>query len=195
MKKAAQFQCWALGGLALALVSMAGWSQSRDQEGPIRMTSRVPDPNASLYVETQKGWHLTKQKGQTTRFFESPPVSTNKKYYNYHLKVTWMEGDKERERKVKVKVEPGKENNIDLTKDETKKVTDKKPADKKPTDKVPPLDDLFPKKDTKKSTDTKKTDAEKPLFDKGASAPRTREFLFTYGATVTGLTPGQPARI
>src|SRR5438132_6631422 len=79
-----------------------------------------------------------------------------------------MEGGKEKTRTRKAKVEPGKETNIDLTKDETKKVTDKKTdvtdkkADKKKTDKAktdlgtkdfaPPAD-LFPKKDTKKSTD------------------------------------------
>jgi uncharacterized protein (TIGR03000 family) len=210
MKKAAQFQCWALGGLALALLAMAGWSQSPDKEAPIRMTIKVPDPNASLFVETQTGWYQTKQKGDT-RYFESPPVPTSKKYYTYNLKVTWLEGGKEKTRTKKAKVEPGKETTIDLTKDETKKVTDKKVTDKKPADKkvtdkkvtdkvtkdvVPPAD-LFPKKDAKKDTDANKDGgAKKPNpDDKGARAPRTREFLFTYGATVTGLKPGQTARI
>src|SRR5262249_1796265 len=120
----------------------------------------------------------------------------------------------EKSRTRKVSVEPGKENSIDLTRDEEDKTKDATKPDKKVTDTkkdgAPPLD-LFPKKDAKKDgapspdllpkADAKK-DAEekngkkKPLpDDKGASAPRTREFLFTYGATVTGLRPGQTARV
>jgi uncharacterized protein (TIGR03000 family) len=217
MKNAAQIQCWALGGLALALLAMAGWSQSPDKEASIRLTIKVPDPNAMLYVDDT----LTRQKG-AERFFESPPVSTSKKYYYYKLKVTWLEGGKEKTESRKVKVEPGKENNIDLTKPEPKKTTDKKTTDKKVTDKAKPADkkttdkkatdkkatdkkaddkapplDLFPKADTKKSTDTKKNGNDKKPIpdDKGASTPRAREFLFTYAATVTGLQPGQAARI
>jgi uncharacterized protein (TIGR03000 family) len=217
MKKAAQIQCWALGGLALALLAMAGWSQSPDKEATIRMTIKVP-LNASLYVETQTGWFLTKQKDEI-RYFESPPLPTGKKY-TYSFKVTWMKDGKEQERKRKVRVEPGKENPlIDMTKEETKKTTDKKVTDKKATDidkkkvtdkkadkaitdkakfdkdkidlgpKDAPVKDA-PVKDTKKNGNTKPNPD-----DKGARAPRTREFLFTYGATVTGLRPGQTARI
>jgi len=216
MKKAAQFQCWALGGLALALLAMAGWSQAPDKEAPIRMTVRVPDPNAILYVDD----NLTRQTGPE-RFFESPPVPTGKKY-SYTLKITWMVAGKEKTDTRKVRVEPGKENNIDLTKPEPKKTTDKKTTDKKVTDKAKPADkkttdkkatdkkatdkkaddkapplDLFPKADTKKSTDTKKNGNDKKPIpdDKGASTPRTREFLFTYAATVTSHQPGQAARI
>jgi uncharacterized protein (TIGR03000 family) len=241
MKKAAQLQCWALGGLALALLAMAGWSQGPDKEAPIRLTVQVPEPNAMLYVDT----YLTRQKGKE-RFFESPPVSTGKKH-SYTLKVTWMEAGEEKTRTRKVRVEAGKENYIDLTKDDSKVITDKtdvkktdEKTDKKKTDKkkadkaktdlgtkdlVPPPD--LPKKDAKKDTDTKKdTEAKKDDAkkddakkddakkdegkdadvkkeatkkpnpdDKGASAPRAREFLFTYGARVTGLKPGQAARV
>jgi uncharacterized protein (TIGR03000 family) len=236
MKKAAQLQCWALGGLALALLAMAGWSQGPDKEAPIRLTVQVPEPNAMLYVDN----HLTRQRGKE-RFFESPPVSTAKKH-SYTLKVTWMEAGEEKTRTRKVRVEAGKENYIDLTKDDSKVITDKtdvkktddktdkKKTDKKKTDKaktdlgtkdLPPPPDL-PKKDAKKDTDTKKdTEAKKDVDKKDADAkkddadkdakknggkpdpdglqsgatPRSREFLFTYGATVTGLKPGQAARV
>jgi len=226
MKKAAQFQCWALGGLALALMAMAGWSQSPGQEAPIRLTIKVPDPNATLHVDDTP----TRQKGEM-RYFESPPVpaGTGKKY-SYTLKVTWMEGGKEKSRSRKVRVEPGKENNIDLTKEESKGTKDKKltdDTDRKRTDKK--TTDLYDKdldkarsdKDKKVGgSDTKKADKavkdapspldlpskddakktkngnSKPDPDKESRAtPRTREFLFTYGATVTGLKPGQTARV
>jgi len=225
MKKAAQFQCWALGGLALALMAMAGWSQSPDKEAPIRLTIKVPDPNATLFVDDT----ATRQKGET-RYFESPPVPTGKKY-SYTLKVTWLEGGKEKSRSRKVRVDPGKENNIDLTKekDETKvlkdkkltDVTDKKRTDKKTTDlfdkdldkgrtdkdkkidgksdkatkDAPAPLDLPSKGDAKKS---KNGNNKKPNPDddkESRATPRTREFLFTYGATVTGLKPGQTARV
>jgi uncharacterized protein (TIGR03000 family) len=215
MKTATQLQCWALGGLAVALLAMAGWSQGTDKEAPIRLTVKVPDPNAMLYVDN----NLTRQKGEM-RYFESPPVPTGKKY-SYALKVTWMEGGKEMTRSRKVRVEPGKENNIDLTKEETKTPKDKgtkkdtqdkgtkkgtqdKGTTKDAKDKeVKDKDLLPPQKKDKEATDAikdkdkveKKNGNKSNPDDKGASAPRSREFLFTYAATVTGLRPGQAARV
>jgi uncharacterized protein (TIGR03000 family) len=233
MKKASQLQCWTLGGLTLALVALAGWAQQPDQEGPVKLTVKVPNPNAILTVDGNP----TKQTG-IERKFESPPVSTTKKY-TYVIKITWQEGGKERTATKKVRVSGGKDYNVDFTKEEsgTKKDTTKKDVTKKDTAKrdvtkkdvtkkdtakkdvpakdtrkdvpakdtrkdVPAKDtdtkDTGTKDTTKKDTDNTKDKADKksnPDTDKGAAAPRTREFLFTYAATVTRLTPGQTARV
>ena len=63
-----------------------------------------------------------------------------------------------------------------------------RPQDGSPKkDKEPPA----PSKDGGVKKNGNKTNPD----DKGASAPRAREFLFTYAATVTGLRPGQAARV
>ena len=226
MRKAAQLHGWALGALALALMTLSGWSQGPDKEAPVKLTVRVPDPKATLTVDGT----LTKQTGPE-RLFESPALVPGKTFH-YTLKITWMADGKEKSETRKVKVQAGKNVTVDFTKpapgtttkdkamkDMAKKDVVKKDVvktDKATKDKALPPPDLGPKADKKTLPDTGKTtdkangakDRKTPVKDaplkdaplkdapdKGASAPRTREFLFTYAATLTGLTPGQEARV
>jgi uncharacterized protein (TIGR03000 family) len=208
MRKASQLQCWALGAFALGLLALAAWSQTPGPQagaGPIRITVRVP-ADAKITVDGNP----TRQTGPV-RFFESPPVPAGKKFF-YTLKITWTEAGKEKSITKRVAVTAG-DNQLDYrtllgegakdkrdaTKTDKPKVDeDKKDADKKDDKDLKDLD--------KKKEDSAVKDAEKKKDDKDlkdgkknpddeAAAPRSREFLFTYAATVTGLKPGQVARV
>jgi uncharacterized protein (TIGR03000 family) len=104
--------------LAIALVGLAGLfltaallAQDKAPMQPVRLKITVPE-KAELEIEGVK----TKSTGPVRRFI-SPPVEVGKNYV-YTLKATWMEGDKPRNVERTVKVKPGEEVAVDLTKDE-----------------------------------------------------------------------------
>jgi uncharacterized protein (TIGR03000 family) len=208
MRKASQVYGWALGTLALGLLAVAAWSQTPGGAETIRITLYVP-ADAKVTVDGNP----TKQTGPVRRF-ESPRVQPNKKYH-YTFEITWMEKDEEQSIKKRVPVRVG-DNTFDFRPskgktgdgskkdgrkvDEAKKDEGKKPEDTAKKDEDGKKDDKKPE-DEKKPADGKKAKDEKELKDKkkgpddGAAAPRSRDFLFTYAATVTGLKPGQEGRI
>jgi uncharacterized protein (TIGR03000 family) len=213
MKKATQFSGWALGGLALAVLALTAWSQPpAGNEAPVKLKVIVPDPNAALTVDGLP----TKQTGKE-RFFESPPLPVNKKY-TYTIKITWRVNNKEKSETRKVRVQGGRDVEVDFTKpppgsmkkdvtkdlvtdtvrkdlgkrdtgkkDTVKKENGKSDTGKKDTgtDKDTGTKDLNPLPDTGKKAD-KKAPTDKDLLDKGAAAPRARDFFFTGAGTVTG---------
>jgi uncharacterized protein (TIGR03000 family) len=139
---------------------------------PVRGDEAVPADKAVLVVRLPADAKLVVE-GQTTkqtgaeRTFESPTLDPQKKYV-YTLKATWEEGGKKHEVTRKVSVKPGQRVTVDFNKEETSEQT-------KPEAKGKPAVDAKPKTE--------------------ASQPKTRTFLFTYSATVTGLPAGKTARV
>src|SRR4051812_7775315 len=201
---------WVLGGLALALLAVAGWGQAQSpevlgaKEAPIRMTVHVPAKDAVLLINNVP----TKQTG-LIRYFESVPFSTSKKG-TYILKVTWTDEGEEKELIEKVRVRGGDNKVVKFIKDAKDKDNGKPKGKGKgktgdgDKDKVKDPDDKTADGDKEKGKGAGEgdkgkekgtKDGEKNPPDKGAAAPRQRDFLFTYTARVTGLKPGQAARI
>jgi uncharacterized protein (TIGR03000 family) len=220
MRKASQLPCWALGAFALSLLALAAWAQTPGaQDAPIRITVRVP-ADAKITVDG----NLTRQTGPV-RYFESPPVPAGRKFYytlkitwmengkerSVTKRVPVAAGDNQLDYRslagegAKDKTPPdmkkkGKPKADDGKTDDGKKDDDKKDGEKK-DDKNGDKKDDKDKKDADKKDDKDKKDADKnedkakKKPDDEAAAPRSREFLFTYAATVTGLKPGQTARV
>jgi uncharacterized protein (TIGR03000 family) len=139
---------------------------------PVRGDESVPADKAVLVVRLPADAKLVVE-GETTkqtgaeREFESPKLDPDKKYI-YTLKATWEEGGKKHEVIRKVPVKPGQRIIVDFNKPEPA-------AETKPESKTKPILDSKPKAD--------------------ASQHKTRTFLFTYSATVTGLPAEKTARI
>ena len=222
MKKAMQVPRAALGGLALAVLALTAWSQPPANEAPVKLKVIVPDPMATLtvdgtptkqtgkerlfespplpigkkYTYTIKITWMAKDKERSetrkvrvqggidkTVDFTKPAPGTGKKDAMKDMDMRDMK------KKDVGKRDTGK-------KDTSKKDTGKKDTGTK-TDKA--TRDINPLLDTGKTPDKAKKDTnkalDKDLFDKGAAAPRTRDFLFTYAATVTGRQSSRVARL
>jgi uncharacterized protein (TIGR03000 family) len=191
--KRSQRRCWVLGGLALALLAVGEWGQAQAPDlkaAPIRLTVYVPTADAVLTINDAP----TKQKG-LKRFFQSDPFPTNKRG-TYVLKVTWTDkGGEEKEATEKVRVRGGDDKVVKFIKDADDKDNKKKGKKGKEDMEKEPGEGDKDKGDGDKGKDKGSKDGDKGPPDKGAAAPRQREFLFTYAARVKGLEPGQLARI
>jgi uncharacterized protein (TIGR03000 family) len=199
--------------LAVCAVPLVVSSQPPAGDAPVKIKVRLP-ADALLTVDGQ----LTRQTGPEREFI-SPPLPAGRKF-SYLFEATWSEGGKKKTAREKLAVQAGGEYSIDFLKaakdgkqDVDKQDADKKKRDKKDTKKDTPRDtkkddlkdvtkDDF--KDIKKDTfkdlkdikkdDFKKDDVKKD-FGKEARGPKTREFNFTYAASVKGLKPGARARV
>jgi uncharacterized protein (TIGR03000 family) len=191
------------GAAILCLMPFMATSQPPVPEGKVRLTVKLP-ADAKLTVDGAE----TKSTGPE-RLFESPPLTPNKKF-SYTLEAVWTDNNAKKTAKRKVVVEAGKRYVVDFLKPEpVEKKDDKKGKDEdkkgkdddkkaKDDDKKGKADDK--KKDVEKKTDKKDDDKKKDTDkkkndDNGAAAPRTREFDFTYAATVKDLKRGQTVRI
>ncbi len=204
---------WGAAALALTLAvcvaPLVGTSQPPAGDAPVRIKVLLP-AEATLTVDGAP----TKQTG-AERDFISPPLPAGRKF-SYTFEATWTEDGKARSVKKRLPVEAGRDYTIDFfkeakigkadgdkkekddkakddKKDADKKDTDKKDTDKKDADKKDDFKD--DKKDAKKDSFEKKDEVKKEKGEPEARGPKTREIDFTYAATVTGLKPGQKARI
>ncbi|HXG10474.1 MAG TPA: TIGR03000 domain-containing protein [Gemmataceae bacterium] len=112
--------------LTLALAGLAGlyltalWAaQEPVKAQPVRLKVMVP-ANAEVEIEGAK----TKQTGPVRRFI-SPPVEVGKTYV-YSIKATWTQDGKPVTVERTVRVKPGEEVEVDLTREETARDSDKK---------------------------------------------------------------------
>jgi uncharacterized protein (TIGR03000 family) len=151
------------------------------------------------------GDYKTTTTGKLERWFLTPPLTPGKTF-SYDVTASWKAGGKDYEFKEKASVSAGKETTVDFTKyvkkddgkkDDTKKDDTKKDDTKKDDTKKDDGKKDDTKKDDTKKDDTKKDDGKKDDTKKEPknTAGPSRTFQFTYTASITGLKPGEMARI
>lgn len=82
------------------------YQEPRDQN-QVLLRVHVPEPSAKVWIEDQ----LTQQQG-TDRLFVSPPLNAGT--YHYTVRASWMENGREVSREQKVKVEAGREAQVNF---------------------------------------------------------------------------------
>jgi uncharacterized protein (TIGR03000 family) len=86
-------------------------SEAADDSRVARLTIRVPDPNAEVFISgvraTQNG---------TVREFVSPPISSDGEYV-YHVRARWMANGRQFDQTKDVDVQPGARVNVDFTRE------------------------------------------------------------------------------
>ena len=173
----------------LLLTALLAPAQDAAPADKVLLVVRLP-AEAKLLI----GNSSTEQTGNE-RSFLSPALTVGKDY-TYELTMTWNEGGNAKQESRTVTVRPGERTVVDFSIPLAKPKVEPKP---KPAPKVEPKPepklDPVPMVEPRPAAKVEPKPEVKPEAPSLIAAPRTRSFLFTYSATVTGLAPGQLARI
>jgi uncharacterized protein (TIGR03000 family) len=169
-------------GLAVLSAGLALFASAAADEpasaGKAVLVVRVP-ASAKLTI----GSSSTSQRG-AERTFLSPALPSGKDF-NYTVKAVWTENGKERVVVREATVRAGQRTVVDVT----------KPESESSSGAVATADEKKPDAPKTASTKTLPLPAGQDKSADAAAEPKSRSFLFTYSATVTGLPADKTARI